>query len=158
MTIVHTSPVKIEKIEKEYGTGIFEDVLFFASDAYSMSESNFVYHVEVAENEIIRARELEEYYESDAFKAAQKELVRRYEAIIDEDKAYDLICDYCEASELESDDYEELANLGWEVQKHQGQLARAFGFRFCESRDEQGTVYIGSMYNRESELVLAKDE
>ena len=120
------------------------------------SESAAEYHVEVEEDEIIRARDLEDYYETDEFKTAQKELVRRYD-FIDEDDAYDLISDYKDAYDFEAD-YEELANLSWEVQKIQAQLARSFGFRFCESRDEQGTVYAGAMFGRESELVLFEDE
>lgn len=153
MTLIHTSPVKIEKIEKDYG--IFEDVLFFSTDAYSMSESAAEYHVEVEEDEIIRARDLEDYYESDSFVSAQKKLVRRYD-FITEDDAYDLICDYSDSYEFEAD-CEELASMSWEIQKIQAQLARIFGYRFCESRDEQGTVYAGAMYGREKELVLFEE-
>lgn len=156
MTLIHTSPVKIKKIEKDYGNGIFEDVLFFSTDSYSMSKSACEYHVECEENEIIRARELEEYYESDEFKAAQKELIRRY-AFLDDEDSYDLICDYKEAYDFDAD-CEELADLSWTIQKIQAQLARGFGFRFCESRDEQGTVYAGAMFGREAELVLFEDD
>lgn len=156
MTLIHCSPVKIEKIEKDTGWGYFEDVLFFATTAYSLGPANYEYHVEVEESEIIRARELEEYYESDEFKAAQEELVRRYD-FLDDDDAYDLISAHKEAYDFDAD-CEELGNLSWTVQKIQAQLARAFGFRFCESSDEQGTVYAGSMFGREAELVLFEDD
>ena len=158
MTLIHCSPVKIEKIEKDTGWGYFEDVLFFATTAYSISQASkeYEYHVECEENEIIRARELEEYYESDEFKAAQKDLVRRYD-FIDDDDAYDLISAYKIAYDFDAD-CEELASLSWTIQKIQAQLARAFGFRFCESRDEQGTVYAGAMFGRENELVLFEDD
>jgi hypothetical protein len=159
MTLIHTSPVKIEKIKKEYGSGVFEDVLFFSTDVYCMTSSNTVYeyHVEVEENEIIRARELEDYYDTDTFKEAQINLADSFDSIIDFDDAYDLIANYKEAYDYESTDYEELAKLSWTVQKVQAQLASKFGFRFVESRDEQGTVYAGAMTGRESELVLFEE-
>lgn len=154
MTLIHTSPAKIEKIEKTYGNGIFEDVLFFSTTPYSISQASkeYEYHVECEENEIIRARELGEYYESDEFKAAQKYLVRRYD-FLDDNDAYDLICAYTNSYDYNGDG-EECGNLGWTVQRVQAQLARSFGFRFCQSRDEQGTVYAGAMFGRENELEL----
>ena len=156
MTLIHCSPAKIEKIEKDTGWGYFEDVLFFATTAYSISQASkeYEYHVECEENEIIRARELEEYYESDEFKAAQEELVCRYD-FLDDDDAYDLISAYKIAYDFDADS-EELAALSWTIQKIQAHLARAFGFRFCQSHDEQGTVYAGAMFGRESELVLVE--
>ena len=158
MTLIHNSPSKIDKIEKDTGWGYFEDVLFFSTTSYSISQASkeYEYHVECSENEIIRARELEGYYESSEFKAAQKKLVGRYD-FIDDDDAYDLISAYKIAYDFDAD-CEELAALSWTIQKIQAQLARAFGFRFCESRDEQGTVYAGSMFGRESELVLFEDD
>jgi len=156
MTLIHCSPGKIEKIKKDYGSGIFEDVLFFATTAYSLGPSDYEYHVEVEESEIIRARELEEYYESKEFKDEQRGLCRVYD-FLNEDDAYDLISAYKTAYDFEADS-EELANLSWTIQKIQAQLARAFGFRFCESRDGQGIVYAGAMFGRENELVLFEEE
>lgn len=153
MTLIHNSPNKIDKIEKNYG--VFEDVFFFSTTSYSISQASqeYEYHVECEAHEIIRARELEEYYETESFISAQKALVRRYEFITEED-AYDLICAYTNSYDYAG---EECGSLGWAVQRVQAQLARDYGFRFCESRDEQGTVYAGAMFGRESELVLFED-
>ena len=170
MTLIHTSPAKIEKIEKDYGTGIFEDVLFFSRNGYvhTGAETVFEYHVEVEEDEIISAYNLDNYEDEKEYKDAIKELSESY-SFVDEENAGQLICDEVKAQDLLDEEAafcinqsgrnvgEELGNLDWTVQKIQAQLALAFGYRFAESRDENGHVWMGAMYGRETELVLFEE-
>ena len=57
MQLFHTSPVKIEKIEKY---GLFADCLFFSSEIYTMSAKgdSFVYSIELCDSDVIEVSEL----------------------------------------------------------------------------------------------------
>lgn len=170
MTLIHTSPIKIEKIKKDYGSGIFEDVFFFSNNGYvhTGADTVFEYHVEVKEDEIIKVYNLDNYEDEKEYRDAVKELLESY-SFVDEETASKLICDEVKAQDLLDEEAafcieqtgrsvgEELGNLDWTVQKIQAKLAFAFGYRFAESRDENGPVWMGAMYGRETELVLFEE-
>ena len=151
MTLIHMSGEKIEGIKKDWP--VFADVLFFSTDGYCPGRSDYEYHVEVDESEIIANWKLDDYYDTEEFQNAISDITDIYD-FVSADDAYELICGRMEQDEVDHDDYEDIASLGWEIQVIQAKLARAFGFRFVESTDEHGAVYAASMFGRESELVL----
>jgi len=136
----HTSPNKIEEgsINKHGTSG---DCLFFSDDVYQMSDASvYVYE---ASFDCVVARELND----DEIIA---EIAERFD--VDEDFAEGLL----DGSESEwsldgADGYD-----SWWLQGKRGECAVKMGYDGCEDEDEQGTVYIVPMFDRESELKLVE--
>ena len=141
MEIYHTSPNKIEKINSY---GIAGDCLFFSADIYTMTAvpEYVVYSIEISEDQIIKVSDL---YDEEIVNEISEEFG------VDTDTAENLL----DGSESEWD-YECDAEKSWWLQGKQGECAKKMGFEACRSKDEQGTVYIVPMMNREKDLVLEK--
>ena len=137
----HTSPNKELKINKN---GIAQDCLFFSDDVYQMSEAS-IYTFE-ADFDCVCANELHD------------------DEIINEVSEYfgcdlELAESLLDASENEwSQDFDCNGDDSWWLQGKRGECAVKMGFDGCEDNDEQGTVYIVPMLNRESELTLITGE
>ena len=132
----HTSPTEIVKgsINKY---GVAGSCLFFSDDIYRMSnKSVFVYR---ADFNCIPASEL--YDEEIVLEIAEF-------FSVDEEIAESLL----DGSENEYDHGADGEDSWW-LQGKRGECAVKMGHDGCEDEDEQGTVYIIPMFNRESELV-----
>lgn len=154
--LIHTSGTEIKKIEKDYG--IFEDVLFFSNNGYvhTSSDTVYTYIIKAAEDDIIEARQLDEFYATESFVTAQKELMETW--CVDAETAYDLIADYVDACDISNEINYNDSCLSWDVQKLQAKVAMANGFKFVQSKDENGTVYASAMFGRESEMQLVDND
>ena len=155
--LFHVSPKQIEKITAD---GMFGDVLFFSSDGYSLGGGEATYCVaDVDDDEIVSGYEL--VYMADAdeidsvLQSAQTivDFAARFDVELDLETAQDLMAEKLSSYDLDSDDYDFLAELGWFVQAEVARCARRCGYRFAKMQDEHGTVYAGSMSGRLSEMV-----
>lgn len=135
----HTSPVKIEKINKN---GIAADCLFFSDDVYKMSEtSNFVYE---ADFDCVRASQLDDEEIAEEIADCFDVDIETARGLLDASESeWDLDC--CDAEK------------SWWLQGERGEAAVKMGYDGCEDEDEQGTVYIVPMFGRESELTLIEE-
>ena len=141
MKVTHTSPSKITKITKH---GQFDDCLFFSTDEYSMTSKGdlYVYSLELAADKIIEVGEL---YNED--------VIANIVSALDVDE---------DAAERMLDGRDNAFNHGlegsddWWIQAKQGECAKLMGYEAVEAQDEQGTVYIVPMSNRENDLVLER--
>ena len=134
----HTSPVKIEKINKH---GVAGDCLFFSDDVYVMGASSSVYVYE-ADFNCVRASQLHD----DQIVA---QIAARFG--VDEDTAESLL----DGSENEWNHGAD-ADESWWLQGKRGECAVKMGYDGCEDEDEQGTVYIVPMFGREADLKLVQ--
>lgn len=135
----HTSPVKIEKINK---CGIAGDCLFFSDSIYQMSSASI--YVYEADFDCIRASQLHD-------EEIIQEIAERFSC--DVELAESLL----DGSESEwNQDFDCDADMSWWLQGRRGECAVKMGYDGCEDEDEQGTVYIIPMFGRESELNLVE--
>ena len=136
LTLTHTSPVEITKIEKH---GLFNDCLFFSIDEYAMGNVEAVYTLNIEEDKIIDTAELD-----------CDEVVADIALALDctEDEAFDMLTSEIEAQDITGD-----CEDSWYIQAKQGEAAKLMGYEACESQDEQGAVYIVPMFERELDLV-----
>lgn len=140
ITLFHTSPSEITEI---HNNGLFGSILFFAETPYFMSTNgdSFVYSIEMDEDGVIEASDLDDYYDSEHVKAA----VSRIASVIgcDEEQALDLLCeritlaDYCWENERDYDGEDD-----WFIQRISGECAFALGFKCLQATDEQGACYM----------------
>ncbi|MGL4735727.1 MAG: hypothetical protein ACRCWB_11740 [Enterovibrio sp.] len=140
ITLFHTSPDKITEI---HNNGLFGSILFFAAEPYFMTSKSdsLVYSLELNENGILEAGDLDDYYDSEPVKAA----VSRIVGVIgcDEEQALDLLCerialvDYCWENGKDYDGEDD-----WFIQRLSGECAFALGFKCLEATDEQGVCYM----------------
>ncbi len=139
MKIIHTSPKKIQKIDS---FGIAGECLFFSNSVYQMTQSDdvFTYSLSIDEDKIIAASQLS----NDEIIA---EIAEEFECDID--TAESLLDGSKNEWEMDACD----AEKSWWLQGKRGECAKAMGFEACEDEDEQGTVYIVPMIDRESDLV-----
>lgn len=147
LKMYHTSPVKIKKID---ALGKFGEVLFFSGDVYVMTASPkyYIYSVEISQDEIIEVFRFK-YRESEL----KEEILEIKELLdIDEDTALELLCG--EKSVWQLDKCEDLADIAWKIQELQGMSAKKLGYFAAESEDEQGTVYIVPMLEKEHLLKI----
>lgn len=138
----HTSPTKITKSTIN-NNGIAGSCLFFSDDVYQMSANSvYVYEAdfncvdasELYDDKIIE--DISRYFD------CNKELA---EALLD-------------ASENEwNQEFDCDAEDSWWLQGKRGECAVKMGYDGCEDVDEQGTVYIVPMLNRELELNLVSE-
>ncbi len=141
MKITHTSPNKITSINKN---GQFDDCLFFSADEYSMTTKGdlYVYSIELLDSKIIEVSEL-----------YNEEVIANIASVldVDEDAAERLLDGRDTAFDHDLDGEDD-----WWIQAKQGECAKLMGYEAVESQDEQGTVYIVPMANRENDLVLER--
>lgn len=142
MKIFHTSPNKIEKIN---AYGIAGDCLFFSDEEYVMTASStyFVYSLEVSEDEVIAVNQLHD-------DGIIEEIAEYFS--VDSETAESLL-DGSESEWTHDCDGED----SWWLQGKQGECAKKMGYKACQSDDEQGTVYIVPMLNREPDLEIEKE-
>ena len=137
MNLYHTSPSEIKEISK---FGKFDDCLFFSSNVYEMSACETVlYSIDATEMNFISASDL-------------------YDDEIIEDIASFFGVD-ADVAELLLDGSDSVWNhafadgeADWYIQTRRGECAKKMCYDGCEDEDEQGTVYIIPMLNRESIL------
>lgn len=138
----HTSPE--EKIVAR-SNGLFDEFIFFSSDAYAMTVGEYhVFTVEVDEKEIIEARCM--FYLDNAEDANNvvEEVMNTYE--VDEDEAIELLSETAQLDDLDIDFDEKFldgfAEASWNLQRLTARAASALGFRGVAVNDEQGTAYM----------------
>jgi len=138
MKIFHTSPNKITEISK---SGIFGDVLFFANEAYFMTQAPnpVTYAMEISEESIINVSEL--YTESTIARISEY-------LEIDESDAERVLDGRDTAWDHNGD-----ADADWYVQQLQAECAVEMGYPVCRSTDEQGVVYMICMSDKLNQLV-----
>jgi len=143
MKLYHTSPEKIEKINK---FGMFDDCLFFADEPYTMTQAGtvYTYSIEIDEEKIIKVSDLHHV-------SVIENIMEVVE--VDEDQAERLLDGRDTAF-----DYGKDGETDWWIQAKQGEAAKLMGYEAVEARDEQGTVYIVPMFGREENLKLESIE
>ncbi len=145
--IYHTSPNKITKIEKRE---LFGDCLFFSNEPYSMSIGDVItYAMDIENMDFVDPSHF--FYDDDYYKLDNIVSEIMNYADIDEEIAQNLLDG--SVGEYEVLEGESAAELGWWIQGKQGEAAKTLGYDGTSSIDEQGTVYIIPMLNREFELV-----
>lgn len=181
VTVYHTSPGEISKIEPEYGTGLFGDNLFFADDPYQLgdwTDETRVYRMELDENDILEAdrvafMDIDDWGGEKNYKAYRNSVEKMKDIIessVDEDSLANYLSDNdIDILEFSEDvlsektsvfdladygaDSEILADVSWTQQRTLGDLGRDTGYKAVSATDEQGRVIIAPMMGRESELV-----
>lgn len=136
----HTSPNEI-KADTINSDGVAGDCLFFSNNIYIMTACSTVYVYE-ADFDCVRASQL---HDAEII----EEIAERFD--VDLETAESLLDD-SESAVGYSTDADDL----WWLQGKQGECAKKMGFDGCESRDEQGVVYIIPMTGREAELKLVE--
>jgi hypothetical protein len=139
MNIIHTSPVKIDKITP---WGLFDDCLFFSADEYVMTQSDeyFVYSLNIDDDQIISVSSL---YDDEII----ADIVRVLD--VSENDAEQLLNGSCSVYDLGCD-----GEYDWWIQAKQGECGKKMGYEAVKSIDEQGTVFIVPMLGRENDLIL----
>lgn len=150
MELFHTSPEKIEHISQD---GLFGDFLCFAASPYFMTQADnpVVYRIELADDEVIEAASFfyhDDYALLDGVVAKVMEMVG-----CDEDTAQDLLSGKASLLDV-ADEFD--PEQDFEIQRLQGEAARALGFRAVETVDEQGAMWLVSMEGCEHELEVVE--
>lgn len=147
LTLTHTSPEKIESINKN---GMFGSGLFFSHNQYWMGhgDNGSVYTIEIEESQIW---DMNHFY----YNATQEELAKIAGVIERVSKIYD--CDSDQAFEylLERENYDGEDDDGFKQLKIQAlalDAALILGFRGVRLYDEQGTAFLIDMFGRENDL------
>jgi hypothetical protein len=152
--IYHSSPEKIKKIEAN--RGIFGDVLFFASQPYSMSggvKEDVVYAMDTDNLDLIEEFNLlrgSDYKKLDPIIDDIVQYYDKYGIDVKRETAEDLLIGSEMAINIGN---ESAGDFSWYIQGKQGEAAKLLGYDGAISRDEQGTVYIVPMFGRESDLI-----
>jgi hypothetical protein len=144
-TLFHTSAKKIDKVSP---FGLLGSSLCFAINPYVMTAAAcaITYKIELSDSEIIEASQLFYHENASALSDLVKEFCDRFD--VEEDAAESLIS---EQSHIDTSDAEDMMN----VQKFTSRAASLLGYRAVRCDDEQGSVYIVEMLNKENELEIA---
>lgn len=161
MIINHTSPNIINKINANHE--YFKGALFFSSDIYTMTQSKEVHHytLELNEDQIIHVSDLDPSQEM--IDQVKWDFQCLFDIEIDDDQAIELLTEEDEQDTIEEIleenetslyelGYELASEFSWMNQGNQSLTARQMGFIACESTDEQGTVYMINLVDREDLL------
>jgi len=150
MQLYHTSPEEIKEINKD---GRFGQFLFFSSEKYVMTAASdhVTYLLDLDEDQAIEVNSFFYREDSELLNEIVEEI--QYIANCDEETAQNLLDASDSIWNLDSVDDEDKADIDFDIQKLQGQAAKALGFRAAETADEQGTVWIVDMLNREKDLI-----
>ena len=156
-TVYHCSPTRITKVLKDnsWGGADFSGSMFFALEPYSLGPCRFLYSMELQDFEVIESCRLDPDVKIDGETASEKIIhyASVYDINIDEEDAEDLLCDY-RTRVLDDIDSEARGYIGWFIQGIQGRVAREMGYIATVAQDEQGTVYIAHLHDREHLLSL----
>ncbi len=147
--IYHTSPEKIKKIDDRGGN--FQDSLFFSTEEYNMSVGKTTtYALDIDNMSFIDPSDF--FYEDDYEKL--NDIVKDIQnyAEVDEEKAQGLLDGSEDPYDL-IEDGEMAGELSWYLQGKQGEASKKLGYDGALSEDEQGSVYIIPMLNREKDLI-----
>lgn len=146
MELFHTSPEKIISINNH---GLFGDFLCFAASPYFMTQADspIVYRIELSDDDVVDAASF--FYRDDY--AMLDGVVAKVMAMVgcDEDAAQDLLSGKTSLLEV-ADEFD--PEQDFEIQRLQGEAARALGFRAVEVEDEQGAMWLVAMSGFECEL------
>ena len=150
MILYHTSPEKIEKINKHRGP--FSGALFFSDTPYFMSSaSKLVYTVNVDDSDFLDLDDLDDDLE------ILEDIKHMYSVLfddeIDTDDAYDYLVEDSNIFD-QGFDGELASEFSWFLQGIQAKAAKNQGYLGVKSQDEQGTVWIINMIDREHLLSL----
>ncbi len=139
MQLFHTSPTEIKEIS---AYGMFGECLCFSADVYQMSACDVItYQINIDDADIIEARSF--FYQADCDKL--NEIVAEIMELAD--------CDEEQAQELLSqNDFFGDAEIDWRIQGYAGEAAKVLGYKAASADDEQGTVYIVPMLDKEADL------
>lgn len=161
MIINHTSPSIINKINANHE--YFKGALFFSSDIYTMTQSKEIHHytLELNEDQIIHVSDLDPNQEM--IEQVKWDFQCIFDIEIDEDQAIELLTEEDDQSVIEEIleenetslyeiGYELASEFSWMNQGNQALTAQQMGFIACESSDEQGTVYMINLVEKEELL------
>ena len=153
MKLLHTSPSQITKIQDFYIHNEFQGALFFSQDLYFTTVQGFIYSIDVDDSQIITAWDLE--YNQDIIDEIKDRFDTYFDCNIDDDEAMDYLCEDLTIWECEQaqENWEARADFSWFLQGIQAKAAKAQGALCFQSEDEQGTVYIINMINKEHLLI-----
>ena len=156
MKLYHTSPDKIIEVKESFDSE-FQGALFFSATPYFMSRaSKYVYEIEVSDEQILEVCYLD--YDQDIIDEIKERFNTLFDADIDDDEAYDYLMEDLDIWNISTDDYENCALFSWFIQGVQAKAAKKEGALAVESEDEQGTVFIINMINKESLLKAVTPE
>jgi len=149
MKLYHTSPELITNINSSYDNE-FQGALFFSSTPYFMSgASKIVYEIEIAEDQILEVCDLE--YNQEIIDEIKDRFNVLFDIEIDDDDAYDYLLEDLSVWNTISDS-DNCADFDWFIQGIQAKAAKKENYVAVEAEDEQGTVFIINMINKESLL------
>ena len=153
--LFHCSPNEIQSISANYGQ--FDGALFFSLQPYSLSDSPYTYEINLSDDEIIEVSCLE----CDKSVVEIKDLASRYlDLEISEDTAIELlnadesIFDLLESEDAEVD-FMDASEFDWALQGIQAKAANNMGYIAAQGYDEQGSVYIINLVNKEDLISLS---
>lgn len=155
MKLYHTSPAIISKIEK-YGS--FDDCLFFSQDVYYMTsdiDNAKIYSIDIDETKILDLQSFQFSEKYTQYEETINVILSKIENRLDitNEQAFDLLFDNISLYDLKELN-EDMQEDSWWIQAQQGSLAKKIGYEATKSTDEQGTVYIVPMLDREKDLIL----
>jgi hypothetical protein len=149
MKLYHTSPEAITNITSSYDNE-FQGALFFSSTPYFMSgASKFVYQIDISEDQVLEVCDLD--YNQDIIDEIKERFNVFFDIDIDDDDAYDYLLEDLSVWDTMSG-REECADFDWFIQGMQAKAAKKENYVAVEAEDEQGTVFIINMINKESLL------
>lgn len=158
MKLYHTSPNRIEKIDR-YGK--FGSMLFFSSEPYFMTATSsdvVLYSIDLDEDKILNIDSVFYRYDSSE-EAGLQEVIEHVMHVleVDQETAENLL-DNSQSIQADHVDVamSDSAEADWFVQEQQGEVAKSLGYEAALTRDEQGSVYIACMFEREKDLVFEK--
>ena len=155
-TVYHCSPAKIGTIKKSFGQ--FGGALFFTHEPYSLSDSPFTYEISLRDEDVIEVSSLE----CDETVSEIKDLASRF---LDLDICDDIAWELMTAEEtifslLDSEntdvDFSDASEFDWAIQGLQAEAANKMGYLAVHAHDEQGSVYIINLVNKEHLIELSE--
>jgi len=150
MKLYHTSPDPITCITSSFDNE-FQGALFFSATPYFMSRaSKYVYEIEVSDDQILEVCYLD--YDQDIIDEIKERFNTLFDADIDDDDAHDYLIEDKGAYDIDTDDHESCGLFSWFIQGIQAKCARKEKYLGVESDDEQGTVYIINLVDKEALL------
>lgn len=151
MKLFHTSQEQIEKIRQD---GLFDDGLCFAGSPYGLSDIENIYGLEINEDQIIEACSIA-YADWEVIQPIAQELADKIGCTAEEAVDYISECEHLDWNDFDCDC---VAEFEWEIQRYALKCAKALGYRGVQLRDEQGAMWLISMFEQENELVLVNDD
>ncbi len=145
LKLYHTSPVEIDKIEQSHG--VFGDVFFFSDSVYvTGAGERVVYSIDASGLAFAEPYQLDD--------AGVVSEIAKHLGVGEED-ALDLLDGSKQPHDFEPFrvDAKAAQDAFWYIQRQQAQCAKKMGYDGCETKDEQGTVWMIPMFGRDELLV-----